>query len=544
MSTRDETAPTPPSFRLETFGTLILRGIEGRTVVADHGQKGVRLALLAVLASAGERGCSRDRLLLLFWPDASQKRARHSLEQLLYTMRKSMGEDLFLGVNPIRLNGAVITSDIGDFQHALEVGDPEAVVGHYQGPFLDGFYLSDSPEFEQWMIAERAGLEGVYVKALERRAQSAEAAEEYETAVTWRQKLCDTDPLSGRHAIALMQALADAGDHAAALRHADEYDRLVNQELGTGMGPEIATLAAALRARGDVEPPSRSPDADAFPLKRPSPVASRSPESETGRDPPAARRAEAKPLRRIVPYATAGLAVAALAFAATRLRDAPPVGPAATTSETSIAVLPLANVSGDPADAGLADGMTEELIAVLARSGDLRVIASTSVFALEERSLDVRQIADSLRVSHVVEGGLQKIGSRLRMQVRLVDARDGTTLWSETYDRAFEDVFAVQEEIARAVAQELDVQLAGGDRPGSSLVRHQPKSLAAYEWYLRGMDVGRRQRHEQDAEYFQRAIAADTTYAAAYAGLARTYILMSPGPDRREFEADAERAAR
>ena len=241
MSATEVTAPLTTPFRLETFGTLVLRGTEGRSLVADHGQQGRRLALLAVLAASGERGCSRDRLLLLFWPDASQQRARHSLEQLLYTMRKSMGESLFAGVNPLRLNPTIMTSDVEDFERALAEGDLETAIGHYHGPFLDGFYLSDSPEFEQWMISERARLEAEYTGALERLAQAAESAGDHETAVGWWRKLSDTDSLSGRHAVGLMRALANVGDHAAALRHAEQYERLVEQELGTRMGPEIAS---------------------------------------------------------------------------------------------------------------------------------------------------------------------------------------------------------------------------------------------------------------------------------------------------------------
>jgi serine/threonine-protein kinase len=127
-----------------------------------------------------------------------------------------------------------------------------------------------------------------------------------------------------------------------------------------------------------------------------------------------------------------------------------------------------------------------------------------------------------------------------------VDARDGTTRWSETYDREFEDVFTVQEEIARAVAQELDVRLAEGGSSRPSPVRHQTRSIAAYEWYLRGIDAGFRQhRFQQGAEYFQRAIAIDSTYAAAYAGLARMYLLLgNVREDKREWGAQAEQAAR
>ncbi len=534
MRSTGEATPVTP-FRLETFGTLVLRGQEDGTPVADHGQQGWRLALLAVLAASGKQGCSRDRLLLLFWPDTSQQRARHSLEQLLYKTRKSMGESLFAGVNPLRLNPAVITSDVEEFQHALDTGDLETAVDHYRGPFLDGFYLSDSPEFEEWVTGERTRLEEEYVKALERLAQSTEDLGNHEAAVGWWRKLSANDSLSSRFAIGLMRSLANAGDHAAALRHAEQYDRLVREELGTSMGPEIASLVSEIRAHASVQPPS-IPGTATLALPRPVVSLPRQETTTALRSPPR--------LRRAILIGVGALSLAAALFAASRLRDGPANPP--ITPELSIAVLPLTNLSADPADAALADGMTEELIGVLGRTGNLRVIASTSVFALKDRRMDVRQIADSLHVSHVVEGGLQKVGSRLRMQIRLVDARDGTTRWSETYDREFEDVFTVQEEIARAVAQELDVRLLAGNDPAASPVRHSTQNIAAYEWYLRGIDAGFRQhRHEEGAEHFRRAISIDSTYAAAYAGLARMYVLMSTNrDDRREWVADAEQAAR
>jgi TolB-like protein/DNA-binding SARP family transcriptional activator len=547
VNTTGETAPLAPPFRLETFGTLVLRGPEGRTPVADHGQQGWRLALLAVLAASGERGCSRDRLLLLFWPDASQQRARHSLEQLLYKMRKSMGESLFAGVNPLRLNSAVLSSDVGDFEQALGGGDLEAAVGHYHGPFLDGFYLSDLPEFEQWVTSERARLESDYTKALERLAQAAEDVAEHEAAVRWRRELFNVDPLSSRHALGLMRALANSGDHTTALRHAEQYERLVQQELGTSVGPEIASLASEIRARASVEssPVRRLPSTDSA-IERLSSIPAR----RKAESPPPATRPAPRRLSRSFSIAVAAVAsLVVVVFAATRLRlrDAPAEALAPVAPGPSIAVLPLTNLSGDPADAGLADGMTEELIAMLGRTGNLRVIASTSVFALRDRRMDVRQIADSLRVSHVLEGGIQKVGPRLRMQVRLVDARDGSTLWSETYDREMGDIFAVQDDIARAVAHELDVRLAGGDGPGSSSRRYTP-NIAAYEWYLRGMDVALMRTdsgHQQGLEYFNRAIAADSNFAAAYAGLVRMYLAEAgdtPG-DHREWFARAEQAA-
>jgi serine/threonine-protein kinase len=195
----------------------------------------------------------------------------------------------------------------------------------------------------------------------------------------------------------------------------------------------------------------------------------------------------------------------------------------ARLGEPSIAVLPLANLGPDSGDAALARGVTEELIATLATAGDVRVIASTSTAALKNRGMDVRSIADSLRVSNVLEGGLRKIGPRLRVEVRLIDGRDGATRWSETYDREFKDVLSVQDEIVRAVAAELELRF---DKE-KQIRRHHTRSAAAYELYLRGSDpvLLRSESGVWKAQgFFQQAIAADSAYAAAYAGLALVYI--------------------
>src|SRR2546430_2875798 len=142
---------------------------------------------------------------------------------------------------------------------------------------------------------------------------------------------------------------------------------------------------------------------------------------------------ESPPKRKVLVW-TGGLAVAAALLLALdygglhdRMRGRPP-----SATPPSIAVLPLTNLGTDASDAALADGMTEELIGILARLGQVRVIASTSVFGFKGRPIDVRRIADSLRVSHILEGGFRRVGSRLRLQVRLVDARDGSTRWAAT----------------------------------------------------------------------------------------------------------------
>ncbi len=257
--------------------------------------------------------------------------------------------------------------------------------------------------------------------------------------------------------------------------------------------------------------------------------------------------------RRMLAYGIGALALAlaAAVFGATQMRrDSPEAAPAAARTLPSIAVLPLTNLSSDARGAALADGMTEELIATISRVGNMRVIASTSVFALRGRQMDIRQIAESLRVSHLLEGGIQTAGSRLRMQIRLVDARDGSTRWSETYDRELGNIFAIQDDIASAVASELNVRLENAGSSAASAgarARRYTPNIAAYEWYLRGINVALLRNtggREESLDYFNRAIAADSNFAAAYAGLVNVYLgFTGPAEVPRAWKAKALQAA-
>jgi serine/threonine-protein kinase len=230
--------------------------------------------------------------------------------------------------------------------------------------------------------------------------------------------------------------------------------------------------------------------------------------------------------RRLMTIGLGAVLIAGAALGARYLEHDRGGAPASVTSTPAVAVLPLANLSPDAGDAALADGMTEELVGVLSRGGALRVVASTSVRALRDRQLEVRQIAESLRVSHVLEGAFQKIGSKVRMQLRLVDARDGSTRWSETYDREVGDIFAIQDDIARAVASELGVRLAL-DASVPAAHQHLTSSVAAYELYLRGKDNALLRSPEglrQGIDYLQRAITLDSSFAAAHAALVWLYL--------------------
>ncbi len=226
-------------YRLETLGTLGLKGPDNATNASDQRQQRRRLALLAVLACSDRLGRSRDHLLLYFWPDSTEKHARHSLDQLLYAIRSSLGDSIFDGVNHLRLNSSVISADVIEFEKHLDEGNFTAAVEKYRGPFLDGFYLSAAKEFEHWADAERRRLATRFSEALEHLALEAEQRQDHAEVIRFRQRLIDTDPFSTRYAVAMVRALAKAGDYAAAVAFADRYERTASRELGTAIFPDI-----------------------------------------------------------------------------------------------------------------------------------------------------------------------------------------------------------------------------------------------------------------------------------------------------------------
>jgi TolB-like protein/Tfp pilus assembly protein PilF len=215
--------------------------------------------------------------------------------------------------------------------------------------------------------------------------------------------------------------------------------------------------------------------------------------------------------------------------------------------DRSVAVLPFANTSGDPADEPFADGLTDELIGALGQVAGLRVTPRTSVFALKGKGLDVRTVADTLGVATALEGSVRRSGERLRITVALVSAAENRVLWSETYDRELRDVFAVQQDIAGAVVRALQVALVAGPAP-----RPAPPAtadLVAYDLYLRGQFFRVQQTGEalqRAIGYFEQAIARDPGYARAHAGLADAHALLvifGDRPPREGFRRARQAAA-
>jgi len=182
----------------------------------------------------------------------------------------------------------------------------------------------------------------------------------------------------------------------------------------------------------------------------------------------------------------------------------------------SIAVLAFDNLSGDPDQEYLSDGITESLISRLARQPDMFVIARNSSFTYKDQPVMVQQVGRELGVRYVLEGSVQKAGERIRITAQLIEAATGEHLWADSYDRELEDLFAVQDEITRKVAIELSVKLTVGEVARSDF--QATDNVEAYEYWLRGVEAYRHFRKEtniQAGELFEKAIELDPQYARA-----------------------------
>lgn len=191
----------------------------------------------------------------------------------------------------------------------------------------------------------------------------------------------------------------------------------------------------------------------------------------------------------------------------------------------SLAVLPFENLTGDPQQEYLSDGVADQLITSLSQGPYLYVTARTSSFAFKGNPMQAQEIAAKLEVQYLIEGSVQRDKDRMRINVQLIDGRDGNHIWSESYDRNFSDLFALQDEIAMAVMAFLNVQITG--YATGALKYSRPANLKAYEHYLRGLyyHLGRRPEDVQRArQSFEEAIHIDPNFGRAYAWLANTYL--------------------
>ena len=518
--------------QLRLLGTPALVRQDG-TVVTGRPAQRHRIALLALLALAPDQRLSRDKLIALLWPDADSARGRSLLSASVYALRAALGDAALISEgDDLRLDGGLVQSDAAAFISAAQSGDHGRAAGLYAGPFLDGFFLAEAEEFEQWVGRERQRLAVLHGKGLAALAEAAEAAGDRAGAVErWRARAA-LDPYDSQVALRLMRALEASGNRAGAIQHATEHARLLREELGVEAGEVVAAaegMRAGKRESGKAGAAGAVGGAVADAVMAPEPSTGPRPALPRSRFP-------------ALPLALGAAIVLALAAWLAIPRGAP---------ARSIVVLPFANLSGNGERDYFSDGLTDEIITGLATVPGLTVIGRTSAMRYASSVAPIPEIARELGVANVLHGTLRREGNRARVTAQLVDARRERVLWANTYDSELDDTLGVQERIARDVVRALELEFQGD--PGLTIVRRGTRNAEALEAYQRGrFHWNRRTKSDVVAAiaYFERAIAADSSYGDAYSGLADALLVQwqlrhvdTPEDEvRRRYVWAAERA--
>jgi DNA-binding SARP family transcriptional activator len=410
-----------------------------------------RLALLALLSVARERGVSRDRLMAYLWPEHDSGHARHSLSQLVYAIRQDLGDVIHGGADLLRLDPAAIETDIDEFEEAARTGDARSAVLLYTGPFLDGFTLDDSPEFESWMVRERRRLAAAFADALASLAARASRDGRHLEAVgLWRRRadldLTDTDTTIG-----LMKSLRAVGDHGGALAAAREHASAVRSEFAVEPAPRLQELTASIEMdQARVSAPTVRPAAAPLPRVR---------------------------MRRIA-FAGVALGVAAAAVA---------IGSRETAPTYASRVVVLGIVPGS--DSSLARTVREALRTKLEGGRGIRVLGDAPVretlrqmrmpfdgWLSGEIALEVarRRGADA-----VVTAAVARTGDQVRLLIRVYDPSAATTVGAFSTESPLETLLAK----VAALGEQVRGRLGAASRLGATLPALTTRSYEALEQY-------------------------------------------------------------
>jgi TolB-like protein/DNA-binding SARP family transcriptional activator/Flp pilus assembly protein TadD len=465
-------------------------------------------ALLAFLAMTPDRRHSRDKIAGFLWEDRGEQQARTSLRQTLSVLRKVISpadvDWLRADGDSIALNRDVVKLDVAVFERlAAEPTLPALTqaAALYKGDLLQGLSLRGEA-FEDWLRNERERLHERAVQVLGKLLALQCKSADTETGIATAGRLLSLDPLQERAHRAIMQLYVRQGRQDAALRQYELCRERLHRELGVEPEPETEHLYRDIRARRSTPPsghPARSAPQSADLESAPSKI----------REGPADRT-------------TVGQAI-------WPLRDRP-----------SIAVLPFINMSGEPEQQYFSDGITEDIIAELSRYHSLLVMARNSCFQFRGPAVDVAAVRQALGVNYIVDGSVRKAGNRIRVTAQVIDAGSQGQIWTERYDRDIQDIFAVQDEVARAVAATLEGRVAAS---GAERARRKPtKDWLAYDYFLQGRECVNRSEPPEAERFFAHAIELDPGYAQAYAwkavALAIKYLL-----DHRQETLDEATAA-
>ena len=507
-------------YRLQTLGGLDLRRDDGSRAasILTHPK---RVALLVYLAVARPGSLyRRDSLLGLFWPELDEERARAALRKAVHLLRQSLGQEAIVrqGDDELGVDGDVVWCDAVAAASALAAGRWEEALDLYGGPFLDGLFVDDAPEFEHWLDATRTRLGQGMFEAACRLAEGAETAGDVFTASSWARRAVALLPYD-EHGLRLLLRLLDRlGDRAGAVEAYEAFAARFAQEFDEEPASETQALIASIRRP---EPPAAPPPTlEATPV-RAAPVAPplsgpAEPGSEraVGREPD--RPGSAFPRPRVRPKSLALAAAAALLvttgwFAV--YRSAAP-----TVAGDDVAVFPF-SVRGSPDLEHLGEGMTTLLSTNLNAIGEVRSLdASLLLRTIDAEGaplgpVQARSMAERLGARFYVTGSVLELGGEIRLSATLYDRRQPGQPQDAVVQGARDDLFTLVDQLtARLVAAHVTDPALSLARVGA-LTTH---SLPALNAWLRGEREYRAGRYHAATDLFTAATHADTTFALAF----------------------------
>lgn len=499
-------------FKLRLFGTPNLEGPAG--VVPPPGPR--RLAVLASLAAAGTVGLTRDKLVARLWPDMDDDRARRNLSQLLYAMRSELGTELVEGTGTVRLDPAQCWSDVTAFDAAIAEHHDAAAVELYSGPFLDGFHLTESPEFSQWVDGERDRLAATARTAAVRVADMVPSSDTRAAAAAWQRAVL-LDPLNGQVVIRHVDALAADGDRVGAIRAADQYAARVRTELEAEPDAIVVRRADVLR-RAHAESPAKSARVGATDGAATAAASGVAPSTTST----AASSPAASPKRRQA-FAMGATAVAiVVAILAWSQR-----APAALGDNEFVLLAEFANHTSDSlltrsVGTAVAAALQQSAHVVpLPRSRVARVLRRMERPDTTER-LNVelaREVAQREGVRLVLSGDVIESGSVRQIISRILEAQTGRVLSTRTFRVTSEaDLLPSIDRLAAAMRRDLG-EAASIVAEAVPLPDVTTRSLPALYYYAEGIDAMRRTDDALASHLFERAVGLDSNFASAHAQL-------------------------
>lgn len=476
--------------RLLTFGGLALESPHGSAPPRLRPQ---RLAILALLAAAGDRGVSRERMAALFWPEADEEHARQSLRQALYALRQELGADVIRADASLALDRAMLSSDVGEFRAALAAGVRDRAIALVNGPFLDGFHLAGADGFERWMEDERASIATDASRALLGLAKDAESEGDLDAAADWWRRLTLLDPLSGRFALGYLKALAARGDRAGALAFARAHESLVQRELESDADPDIRKLETELRAMASPVVAHVPPSVRAAVSGAPEPVP--------------------RPARTRAILVAAGAAVLIVATIVTADIWRPSRLGASGGKLPTFAVGLIAE-QGVPDTLRIGGVLTDMLATNMARVAGLPVLANTRLVELMHPGQDTLPAgySDAARragATEILQGRLLP-GPQwgLAMEMQRVDLATG--LVKGAYRVSAPDRYALIDSMTAAIARDLHL-----GSPAGSVAEATTESPAAYRLYEEGLHAYYQYDDAAARRLMQAALREDSTFAMA-----------------------------